>query len=316
MDVIDLHTMRKEESAVSPLSVALGNFDGVHSGHRSLIEAAVKYARDRGIKSAVWTFNDSTVPLPNKPDVKCITPTAEKLWLIASLGVDYAFLADFSDVKNYSPTEFVQGVLKETCHAVCAVCGFNFRFGAGGAGTCDTLRELMSPSDCIIVPPVCIDGNTVSSTAIRKLIEDGNMEKAAELLGHPFFINEPVVKGKQLGQTIGIPTVNQYFKDYCAVPKNGIYVCTADIDGNLFPAVANVGIRPTIENDSHRLNCETHIIGYSGMLYDRNVKVSFMYRLRGEMKFDSLDALRQQIHRDIQDTLAYFENNKTTPRNI
>lgn len=299
--------MQKEESAVSPLSVALGNFDGVHAGHAALIREAVSYAEAHGIKSAVWTFADGAAALPNKPDARCITSVRDKLRLIASLGADYAFLEDFGAVRSLSPERFVKEHLMESCGAVCAVCGFNFRFGAGGSGNSESLRSLMAPYDCIIVPPVYIGGKLVSSTAIRALIESGNMEEATELLGYPFFINTPVVRGKQLGRTIGIPTANQNFPEGFVIPKNGIYACIADIRGQHFPCVANVGTRPTIECDTHKINCETHIIGYSGELYGEDVKISFYRYLRDEMKFASVDRLGAQIRRDIENAVAYFK---------
>ena len=306
MDVYDLQKMQREEGVSSPLSVALGNFDGVHLGHADLIKRAVTYAAEHGIKSAVWTFSDDSAVLPNKPGAHRITATREKLELIRDLGVDYAFLEDFSLVRHYSPERFVRELLVDGCGAVCAVCGFNFRFGAGGLGNSDTLRELMSPLDCIIAPPVYIGGRLVSSTVIRLLIESGDMEGAQKLLGRPFFIDFPVVKGKQLGRTIGIPTINQNFPEGHVIPKGGIYACTVDIGGDIFLGVANIGTRPTVSNDSHSINCETHIINYNGWLYGKNIKVAFYKRLRDEIRFDGIDALRCQIGRDIESTLAYF----------
>lgn len=308
MDVYNLHTMQKEEGVSSPLSVALGNFDGVHVGHAALITRAVEIAKARGIASAVWTFADGADALPNKPAANAITTTEEKLMLIAALGVDYAILESFERVRGYSPERFVKELLIGKCGAVCAVCGFNFRFGAGGLGTGDTLAELMRPYDCIVVPPVYADGIPVSSTGARLLIEAGDMEGAARLLGRPFSIDFPVVHGKKLGRTIGIPTINQQFPDGHVIPRSGIYACNVEIGAERFPGVANVGIRPTIAEDSHTVNCETHIIHYTGWLYGENIKVSFFKRLRDEIKFDSIDALRAQIERDIAGTLDYFSD--------
>ncbi len=306
MDVYNLHTKEKEEGVSSPLSVALGNFDGVHKGHVSLIEKTVAYAKEHGIASAVWTFADDANALPNKPTANAITTTEEKLALFAELGVDYVLLERFESVRNLSPEEFVAEHLKKACRAVCAVCGFNFRFGAGGLGNCDTLAELMAPADCIVLPPFYMHGKPVSSTAIRLLIEAGEMEAAAQYLGRPFFIDFPVVHGKQLGRTIGIPTINQHFPKGHVIPKRGIYACTVDIGGDIFLGVANVGSRPTVAGDSDEINCETHIIHYNGWLYGKNIKVSFRKRLRDEKKFESLDALKVQIASDIEVALDWF----------
>lgn len=307
MDVYNLHTMQKEEGVSSPLAVVLGNFDGVHAGHADLITRAVTYAKAHGIASAVWTFADGAASLPNKPDARAITTTEEKLALIGSMGVDFAILESFEAVRGYTPERFVNELLIGKCGAAAAVCGFNFRFGAGGIGTGETLAALMAPRPCIIVPPVYVGDMLVSSTAIRACIEAGDMERAAAMLGRPFSLTAPVVHGKELGRTIGIPTINQLFYEGGVIPKNGIYACRVDTPDGSFPGVANVGIRPTItENDAHGINCETHIIGYSGWLYEEIVRVSFFTRLRDEMKFDGIGALQEQIRRDMDAALAYF----------
>lgn len=307
MELYNLKTMTKEESTRSPLSVALGNFDGVHRGHAMLIKHAILYARQRSIKSAVWTFADSGASLPNKPDAKCITPMREKLELIRALGADYAILEDFSAIRDYSPERFVKEILMERLGAVCAVCGFNFRFGHKGAGDCNALKRLMVPFDCVIVPPVRVNGQLVNSSTVRTLIENGDMESAAVLLGHDFSINLPVTEGKKLGRTIGIPTLNQNFPEGHIIPKYGIYACKAHVYGKEYVAVANIGIRPSIETDAHKVNCETHIIGYSGELYGEYVRVSLCKRLRDEMKFPDIDALKCAIEKDIAAAQEYFK---------
>ena len=315
MDIYDLRTMNREEGVGSPLlqtlpsglqtAVALGSFDGVHSGHAALIRRAVDFAKAHGIASAVWSFRDDASALPGKSG-SVLTTLREKLSLIASLGVDYALLEDFSRVRDYTPGRFVNELLIEGCGTVCAVCGFNFRFGKNGLGDCDTLRELMSPRECIVVPPVYRNGRLVSSSAIRLLIGAGEMEEAAVMLGRPFFIDFPVVHGKQLGRTIGIPTINQNFPEGHIIPKSGIYACTVDIGGDIFLGVSNVGLRPTVESGPHKINCETHIINYNGWLYGKSIKVSFYKRLRDEMKFAGVPELKAQIERDIASTSAYF----------
>ncbi len=310
MEVYDLHTMKREEGVCSPLSAALGTFDGVHAGHAQLITRAVEYAAahaGEGVKSAVWTFSDSLPP--GKPGMKPITGTKEKLELFASLGVDYAILEDFSRVRDYTPERFVREILIGQCRTVCAVCGFNFRFGQNGSGDCDTLTQLMSSAGrCIVLPPYYLDGRLVSSSAIRLLVENGDMEQAARFLGRPFSIEFPVVHGKELGRTIGIPTINQNFPDGHLIPARGIYACTVDIAGDPFLGVANIGVRPTVEGEGASVNCETHIIHYNGWLYGKSIKVSFHKRLRGEIRFSGIDALRAQIEHDIADTLDYFSD--------
>ncbi len=306
MVILNLHNMQKEESVNSPLSVALGNFDGVHAGHTALILKAVEIAKEKGIASAVWTFADGKAVLPNKPGTLAITTLEERLSLIASLGVDYAILESFEDVRDYTPERFANELLKKKCKAVWTVCGFNFRFGAGGAGDSEKLRELMQPEGCTVVPPVYVNGEQVSSTLIRGYIEAGDMKAASELLGRQFFIDTTVTHGKALGRTIGIPTINQSFPEGHIVPKKGIYACIVHAEGEKYIGVANVGIRPTVDSDDI-INCETHIIGYDGELYGKQVRVEFFSRIRDEKKFGSVSELKEQIEKDIIYTKEYFE---------
>lgn len=306
MDVIDLQKSQSEESVSSPFSVALGNFDGVHLGHAELISRAVQYARARGIRSAVWTFSDAPAVIPNKSAAKLITAADEKLELFKSLGVDRVYFMPFEAVRDYSPERFVKEILIEKCGAVCAVCGFNFRFGKGGSGDSDALARLMSPSDCIVVPPVYVGETLVSSSVVRALIEAGEVEAAATLLGRRFSINQPVLEGKRLGRTIGLPTINQNFPEGHVIPRSGVYICAVEIDGREHIGVANVGVRPSVENDTHKLNCETHILDYDGELYGKNVKTSFCRRIRDEKRFESIEALGEQIRRDGETAKEYF----------
>jgi riboflavin kinase/FMN adenylyltransferase len=320
MEVYNLHKMKPEEGSGSPLLadssdffvssmqtvVALGSFDGIHEGHTALILRAVDYAKKHGIKSVVWTFSNDASELPGKKGVRILTTLEEKLSLIASLGVDFVVLENFSRVADYTPEKFVKEILICGCGAVCTICGFNFRFGKNGMGNCDTLRELMYPRDCIVVPPVYKGGRLVSSSAIRLLIEAGEVEEAAILLGRPFSIKFLVVHGKQLGRKIGIPTINQNFPDGHIIPKNGIYACTVEIGIDIFLGVSNVGVRPTVEDGTCGVNCETHIINYNGWLYGKEIKVSFYKRLRDEIKFSNVDSLKVQINRDIDAAIDYF----------
>jgi len=300
MYVYNLHTMKREESVSSPFSVALGNFDGVHLGHAELIKKCVEHAKSKHIASAVWTFSDNAGQLPNKPGVPYITSAAEKLKLIASLGVDFAILEDFEDVRGLSPEDFVRQRLVGQYGAVCAVCGYNFRFGKGGAGTGETLAQLMKPYECMIVPPFYCEDAPVSSSAVRRLIEDGDMMSARRLLGRPFFINSEVVHGKELGRTMGIPTINQFFEKGQIVPKHGIYACIVNICGIPYKGVTNVGVRPTVDGESGKVNCETHIIDFEGWLYGETVKVSFIDKLRDEQRFSDITVLRAQIKKDAE----------------
>jgi riboflavin kinase/FMN adenylyltransferase len=307
--VIDLKSLKAVTPELDAVAIALGCFDGVHIGHADIIRMTVDYAVKNGIKSAVWTFdNKLTGTLSRVKGAPCITTLEEKLAQISTLGVDYAILVEFTEVKSLSPEKFVRDVLCRDCGCVYTVCGFNFRFGAEAKGDGDMLIELMRENggDGIIVPPVMCGTKVVSSTLVRECITHGDMEMAARLLGRGFSIDFPVVRGHQLGRKIGIPTINQDFPSEHIIPKNGIYACLCDVDGSSYLAVANVGCRPTVSDGSLKINCETHIINYSGFLYDKRIRVVFYHRLRDEKKFDSVDELRQAIHSDIDAAREYF----------
>ncbi len=303
MDVFYLHNIMKEEGVGSPFSVALGNFDGVHIGHTELIKKAVLYAKQNKIPSSVLTFSE------NIKSGATITSTAQKLEIFDNLGVDAVFLAEFSEIKDYSPEAFVNDILKKKCGAVGAFCGYNFHFGKGGLGNAELLKELMQPYDTIICEPVMSECVPVSSTAIRLLLGSGEVEAAAKLLGRKFYIDAPIYKGKQLGRTIGIPTVNQRFTEGKSVLGGGVYACKVYFDGMEYIGCANVGVRPTDSLDKHEINCETHILGYYGDLYGKNVRVEFYHRIRSEIKFDSLEDLVCQVKKDIENTEEYFKLN-------
>ena len=287
------------------LTIALGSFDGVHLGHAALINRAVRNAHENHRASAVWTFSDDPSVIPGKRGMKAITTLDEKLGLIASLGVDFAILARFEDVCDLPPEEFAKMLISD-CAARAVVCGFNYSFGKNGAGKPETLKRIMG-DNCFIVDPVCVDGEIVSSRAIRALLEAGDTEGAARLLGHDFFIDFPVVHGKELGRTIGLPTINQNFPDGMLIPGEGIYAGRVIIAGKEYVGVSNVGTRPTVDN-SGRVNCETHIIGFDGWLYGERVRVGLSKRLRGEIKFPDVESLRAQIERDAKAAEEYFQD--------
>ena len=312
MKIINLHLRAAAAADSLPpgsLAVALGCFDGVHVGHADILRHLVEAAAARGIQSAVWTFDDPLVGAVSRAkNAPNITTLQEKLDRIAELGVDYAVLAEFSEVKSLSPDVFVREILVRQLGCVFAVCGFNFRFGAGAAGDSDALLRLMREcgGDGEVVPPVMLGTHVVSSTLVRRCVQDGDMEMAARLLGRPFSIDFPVVHGHQLGRKIGIPTINQDFPPNHVIPHTGIYACLCDVDGSAYLGVANVGCRPTVSGGDLKINCETHIIQYSGFLYDRSIRVSFYRKLRDEKKFSSVEQLRLAIREDIRHAQEYF----------
>lgn len=302
MDIrnLDGYALPSGESHV----IALGNFDGVHVAHTVLLEKTVAEANSRGAVPAVFTFSKHSRASLEGGSPMLITQGDEKLELFKSVGIQRVFVADFESLRSLSPEEFVRDVLIKRIGATHAVCGFNFRFGKNGAGSAEKLLSLMDGS-ATVIPPVNADDSPVSSTRIREAVEKGEMEYAASLLGRPFFICFPVVHGKELGRSIGVPTINQCFPPFHLVPSHGVYACLVHIGDKDYRGVANVGVRPTFE-DGGKVNCETHIINYSGDLYGEQVKVSFYKKLRDEKRFADADSLREQIRLDIEAVNNYF----------
>lgn len=304
MKIINLLTGKEASHCGYKTAVALGNFDGVHTGHAALFKLAKQHADICGLHAAAWTFSDPFF----KNRENCITTLEQRLSLIKELGVHYAFVYDFDEVKDFSCEKFVSEILIKKCRAEAAFCGYNFRFGKGASGDFSTLQALMNENgkQAYMLDAYSVGGQTVSSSLIREKIKSGDMIAASRLLGRPFAIQLPVVYGKQLGRTLGAPTINQNFHHGQIIPKRGVYACIAVIGRSRYKAVANVGIRPSVEGSF--VNCETHIIGYGGDLYGKNIKVEFCKYIREEKKFSSLEELKQAISGDILHTEEFFKN--------
>lgn len=291
------------------LVVALGNFDGVHIGHQRLLSEALRRSfTQRGSKAAVWTFFETPRAVLSGTPVPEICTKTERMEHFRRLGITYCAMEHFDAVRNLSPEEFVDTVLLGQLSCDSVVCGFNFRFGRNGTGDAELLGKLLSARgiELTVINPVEIDGTVVSSTHIRSLIEAGKMEEAAKFLGYSYFINSTVLHGKQLGRTMGFPTINQRVDTGRVHPKRGIYCTTCDIGEDVYVGVTNVGFRPTVNNDESNTNCETYIIGMDDILYGKKVRINFYHRLRDEKKFDSVDELKAAIEQDKKAAEEYF----------
>ena len=307
MRFIDLKTRVEATFISSPTVLCIGDFDGVHLGHRQLVASVLQQINTLknehpNVVSGAWFFDSNTYKAARE-----IYTIEEKLNVFASLGLDYAIIADFDEMKSLPPENFVYDVLQSKCNCIHAVCGENFRFGAKAAGNSNALKSMMN-GNATVVPLLSVDGDKIiSSTYIRELLAEGNIKKANSLLGENYTVYETVIHGKALGRTLGIPTINQNVQSKQFILKNGIYSTICTVEGKKYFGVTNVGVRPTVDDDGHK-NMETYIIGFDGDCYDKMVKVEFLHRVRDEMKFDSLDALKTQIQKDINATIHYFNN--------
>ena len=316
-DIVRIYDLRLGDFCDQPradLVVALGNFDGVHIAHQALLTRTVAIAKrlniDRPTRSAAWCF-DPPSSYHLGYTAGHLSTTREKLALLSQCGLDYAYLADFTAVRSLSPQDFVQKALVRDANVVSAVCGFNYRFGKGGSGTEQHLRCILGEQAVEVVAPqyVLVGGERilVSSTAVRAALAQGDAETVTALLGRPYSLTGPVVHGKRLGRTLGLPTINQNVPKDKLMPKSGIYVSHVCFGGETFDGVTNVGHRPTVDGSDATVNCETHILDLDRDLYGETVTVEFLHRLRDEQRFDSVQALKAAIQGDVAAAKQYFE---------
>ena len=301
-----------------PRSVALGIFDGVHLGHRAVISRATGVEQSPGevegdsgsvpkggtgakelLTAAVFTFLQPPWKVNKEGARELLTPQ-QKCKALESLGVEELIQADFDRLRDMSPEEFVQRVLHEDLDARRVCCGFNYRFGRGGAGDAALLTRLCVQYDIqvITVPAVEVDGQPVSATRIRRLIEQGEVQQASRLLGRPFTLDFTVVGGQKLGRLLGTPTINQPLPEHFVRPRVGVYASRVEVEGRVAHGVTNVGIRPTVGAKGPL--AETWIAGFQGDLYGKRVPVTLVKFLRPEQKFSSVEELQKQILRDEQ----------------
>ena len=286
--------------------VITGNFDGVHVGHRQLMQKARQLGAELNLPVLAWTFKKH--PGSFMGEHRCISTLSERLSFFEEEGVSMTYLADFEKYRDMSGDEFID-ILANTFCARSVVCGFNFTYGKNKSGNAARLKEKLWELgiSSYVMPPVYVDGDIVSSSFIRRCIAEGKAEKAARLLGRPYSFMLPVVHGNAYGRTIGVPTANLIFPEWRVVPRFGVYATLCQIDGKQYPSVSNIGIRPTVKEEKKSILCETHVLGQSFNLYDRAIRVSLVSLLREEKKFESFDELVKRVRLDVEAAGAFFE---------
>lgn len=280
---------------------AVGVFDGVHPGHIRLLDKAKELSLSARLPLAVYTFGS----MPHKGGY--LTDAEEKLRLLSEYGADAVFCADFGSVRGVTARDFAENTVKKLFRAQYAVCGADLRFGAGREGTAELLAEYVP--HVVTVPELRTDGKTVSSSLIRALVSEGNIKEASRFLGREYSFCFEVVRGTRLGSEIGFPTANQRFPKGACVPKTGVYSGRCELENVSYPCVTDIGVKPTV-SESGEVVCETHIIGFSGELYGRKLRVYPHEYLRRELKFDTVSALRAQIAADIAEAKAKTDTGK------
>ena len=280
---------------------ALGFFDGVHLGHQALLAECVRIARRFGYEPAAITFDRHPQSLFLTETPPLINHNSDRERLLGQYGIRHIReLPVTSDVMSTPWRDFLSNLLNDS--AAGFVCGDDFRFGHRGEGGAKKLLSFCEERGlpCVIVPEQTMDGIRISSTHIRGLIEQGDMKTAAKFLGHPHILSGEVVSGRHLGRTIGVPTANISIPREVAVPKYGVYACRARIGSQSFPAVTNIGSRPTV--GGHQVRSESWLLGFDGDLYGKDITLEFYEFLRPEQKFADLEALKAQIQKDADQT--------------
>ena len=287
-------------TVASPSVVALGCFDGVHTGHIQVINKAKEIATAQDLPLVVWSFAEPPKNFFSHRSIPLLSTLREKRKIMRDLGVDIFFCIPFDkNIADMSAEAFFSDLLLDKLFAKHIVCGFNFSFGAKGAGNTALLDKLCSANSVglTVLPPVVSGDITVSSSEIRKAIEFGDTRLAQRLLGRPYSITARVVNGQHLARSLGFPTANQLYPKSKAVLRYGVYEVSVKRGDKTMHGISNVGIRPTVNGSL--LCVETHILDFCGDLYGKELTVEFLDFIRPEQRFSSIDELAKQIKNDL-----------------
>ncbi len=300
--------VEKYEDAIrsAPLCIALGSFDGVHLGHRKLIELLKEESQQHGTGSMVYTFctHPRKILMPDK-HIYLITDNEKRAEIMEGMGVDMLYLEDFNKVKDMTAEAFVKNILVDSFKAKSVIVGYNYRFGNKGEGDAEILKKFGEKFGfkVNVVDAVEVHGHTVSSSLIRHIIRSGSVDKVADYLGRDFSVHGNVIYGKQNGEVMGIKTANIDVKKDITLPKKGVYYTSTTVSGKLYKSISNIGFNPTFDGES--LSVETHLIDFCDNIYGEEIEIFFHKHKRDEMKFVSMEELVKQIRKDIEARLAY-----------
>lgn len=281
-----------------PAVVALGMFDGVHLGHRALIGQTVAEANRLGAKPVVFTFSNHPMEVLGG-GVRLLSSIPERDDLLRALGAEEVYSVAFTrELAALSAEQFVD-LLLERWDVRALVVGYNYTCGVRGAGTPETLGEIGKTRgfSVLVVPPVLLEGASVSSTRVREALEQGDVELAQRMLKRRYTLAGTVIENRRIGRRIGFPTANIAPETNRVIPKDGVYATVACVNGASYCAVTNIGTNPTVHGD--HLTIETHMIDFDQDIYGKRLTVAFRKYLRGELMFSSLDELKEQIRLDI-----------------
>ncbi len=295
-----------------PVSLTLGTFDGVHLGHRRIIERTIATAAGIGGRAVLLTFDPHPREVIGRKGEQTylLTTIDERLQLLRDTGLDACLVLPFTrDLSVLDASTFFQEYIARRLHAAHVVVGVDHAFGKGRSGNAEALRELGAAQgiDVTIISELLMNGVKVSSTAVRKAIMEGNVRRAWDFLGRPYRIGGVVVRGDGLGAKLGFPTANiEVQAANKLLPRNGVYIVRAQVDGRSFNGIMNIGRRPTVSEQMH-ISLEVHIFIFSGNLYGMHMQIDLLERLREEIRFDGMEQLAAQIQSDKEFARVFFE---------
>lgn len=290
--------------------LTLGTFDGVHKGHQKIISELVQTAKDKGCESLILTFFPHPRMVLQEPsEIKLLNTINEKSELLAQLGVDNLIIHPFDQTfSRLSAEEFVSNILVKQLALEKIIIGYDHRFGRNRTANIQDLIEYGVEFGFEVqqISALEVDSISVSSTKIRIALQEGDIEKANDYLNYHYFLSGKVIKGKSIGRTIGFPTANLYVEEsYKLIPKNGVYVVQTEVNGQKIYGMMNIGFNPTFEGATQSI--EIHLLDFEGDLYHQRLKIELLKRIRDEVKFDSMEALQQQLFSDKNQTLQYLK---------
>lgn len=297
-----------------PTVITIGTFDGVHIGHRKILKKLIKNSRSQHLKSTVLTFfPHPRMVLQKDNDIKLLNTIDEKVKILGELGLDYLIIHPFTkEFSRLSATEFVRDILVNSLKTKKIIIGYDHRFGRNRDANITDLMAFGNTLDFEVeeIPVQEIDDVSVSSTKIRKALEEGQMEIANKYLGYPYMLTGTIKKGKGLGRQLYFPTANLHIEEsYKLIPKNGVYVVQSKIDGTIVFGMMNIGYNPTVSETeilpgSRQKSIEIHFFDFDQDLYDQKLQIDILARIRDEQKFESVEALKNQLTKDKETSLA------------
>ncbi|MBP8626548.1 MAG: bifunctional riboflavin kinase/FAD synthetase [Syntrophorhabdaceae bacterium] len=291
--------------------LTIGNYDGVHIGHQKIIKKVVEVAGSIGGTPMLMTFNPHPLSiLRPERHLGLLMPLYVKKRLLKEYGIEVLIVMEFTDALRQTPPEnFVNDILIEKLDIKALIVGYDFKFGRGGSGNTEMLKNICSSRGIFFdaIDAITLDGDKVGSNRIRRLILEGNVHRASQLLGRTYFIEGRVTGGEKKGRALGFPTVN-LDTSFEIIPKQGVYISEIGIESKMFSSVTNIGYKPTF--DGNKLTIETFILDFNNDVYGRDITLYFHEHIRDEKRFDSPEELREQIRIDVDKAREFFNKNK------